>query len=628
MKKIHLLPLLLLSILLFRCAGDKVPRTIEKPDHGLQNTKTVEVARIEITDSTTVLFMDAYFPAKNWIRIDSASYIVAQGEKLMIQGSDGIVINDYHWMPDNGEDHFALIFPPLPKGTQTIDFIESDCDNCFKIWDIDVTGKAKAYTPEIPAEFLKYKADQTAVLPEPQLKSGTTSLTVYLTGLRPGFLTDDPVLYFQNNLTGESEELSPVKEGEGKYRFEFEQYMTGRGILAAGGTHLTVFLQPGENAELHLDVTAISRKNSRYHENPNIHIGGFKGEMAELNNQLLYFAKESDLFHFPELFGDSSIADKTVPQFVEYLSNIYREKRDAVEISDLPEMFKQYAELELRGNAMLYTFSMQRVYSYAYRSKYPETWRKLTPPAVDQDLFNSLKEYNPEDPMLSYAANYNYMVSQMNEIVPEENRSAIFTSDKGLMQDLIRVAPAMQMASSGQELSDDLKAQLASASSPFYAEAALSIQQKVKRAQEEILAKGGFEILPTPGVAADKILENIVAQYKGQALFIDFWATWCGPCLQAMKTIKPVKPQMKENGVVSLYISYEGSPRTKWLNMLPEIGGKHYYLTNEQWSVLREKYSIQGIPTYMIFDKSGKKTFETAGYPGNEKILQELKNVW
>lgn len=30
----------------------------------------------------------------------------------------------------------------------------------------------------------------------------------------------------------------------------------------------------------------------------------------------------------------------------------------------------------------------------------------------------------------------------------------------------------------------------------------------------------------------------------------------------------------------------------------------------------------------MIFDKNGKKTFQTSGYPGNEKILEELAKVW
>ena len=142
------------------------------------------------------------------------------------------------------------------------------------------------------------------------------------------------------------------------------------------------------------------------------------------------------------------------------------------------------------------------------------------------------------------------------------------------------------------------------------------------------MAKGGFMIEATPVVTNDKILESIIAKYKGQVVFVDFWATWCGPCLMAMKTIKPIKPQMKEKGVVSVYISGETSPKGKWTSMLPEIGGLHYYLTDLQWGALEKKYNIDGIPTYMIFDKNGKKVFETTGYPGTDKILEELSKVW
>lgn len=85
---------------------------------------------------------------------------------------------------------------------------------------------------------------------------------------------------------------------------------------------------------------------------------------------------------------------------------------------------------------------------------------------------------------------------------------------------------------------------------------------------------------------------------------------------------------MKEKGVVSVYISGETSPKGKWTSMLPEIGGLHYYLTDLQWGALEKKYNIDGIPTYMIFDKNGKKVFETTGYPGNDKILEELSKVW
>ena len=62
--------------------------------------------------------------------------------------------------------------------------------------------------------------------------------------------------------------------------------------------------------------------------------------------------------------------------------------------------------------------------------------------------------------------------------------------------------------------------------------------------------------------------------------------------------------------------------------MLPDIGGLHYYLEEQQWRNLSDKYSIQGIPHYMIFDKQGNKTYQTAGFPGVDKLREELGKVW
>lgn len=147
-------------------------------------------------------------------------------------------------------------------------------------------------------------------------------------------------------------------------------------------------------------------------------------------------------------------------------------------------------------------------------------------------------------------------------------------------------------------------------------------------AAKETPQSGKYTILPIPEVAAEKILETIVAEYKGEPVFVDFWATWCGPCLNAMQAMKPIKPQMAEKGIKTLYISNASSPKEKWSAMLPEIGGLHYYLEEEQWRAIVDQYNIVGIPTYMIFDKSGTKTFETAGYPGNDVMLAELAKVW
>lgn len=131
-----------------------------------------------------------------------------------------------------------------------------------------------------------------------------------------------------------------------------------------------------------------------------------------------------------------------------------------------------------------------------------------------------------------------------------------------------------------------------------------------------------------PDVESDKIIEAIVAKHKGKVVLVDLWATWCGPCLNGMKKMKDIKPQMAEKDVVIVYITDTSSPESDWNGMLSDIGGIHYRLDKKQFNALKGKYEFRGIPTYIVFDKEGNKAYQRSGYPGNEMFIEELSKIW
>ena len=125
----------------------------------------------------------------------------------------------------------------------------------------------------------------------------------------------------------------------------------------------------------------------------------------------------------------------------------------------------------------------------------------------------------------------------------------------------------------------------------------------------------------------ENVVETIIAQYPDKVVFVDYWATWCAPCVAAMDTIKPLKPWMEENNIVKVYISAPSSNPDKWEDMIGDIGGNHYWATQEEWTAVCKKFGIPGIPTYQIYDKRGEMVFQRVGYPGNEKMKEEFEKV-
>ncbi|ANW96356.1 hypothetical protein AXE80_08725 [Wenyingzhuangia fucanilytica] len=148
---------------------------------------------------------------------------------------------------------------------------------------------------------------------------------------------------------------------------------------------------------------------------------------------------------------------------------------------------------------------------------------------------------------------------------------------------------------------------------------------KLKAKLEVNKSKTGYNINKVEKSEGDELFESMIAKFKGKVIYVDFWATWCGPCMSGIKRIAPLKEEMLGKDVVFLYISAPSSPEKTWENAIPNIKGEHYRVTKDEWNYLKDKFKITGIPHYALVNKKGELINSDLGHKQNSELKKILE---
>ncbi|MDR0207419.1 MAG: TlpA family protein disulfide reductase [Bacteroidales bacterium] len=128
----------------------------------------------------------------------------------------------------------------------------------------------------------------------------------------------------------------------------------------------------------------------------------------------------------------------------------------------------------------------------------------------------------------------------------------------------------------------------------------------------------------TPDCPVEHLLETIILKHKGKKVFVDFWATWCGACIDAIDDIKELKKDIHDKNMVFVYFTNTSSPKNQWEKRIQGIGGEHYYLSKKQWDYLLNQLDFSSIPTYLLFDREGVLKEKVTGYTCNDDLRKIL----
>lgn len=97
-------------------------------------------------------------------------------------------------------------------------------------------------------------------------------------------------------------------------------------------------------------------------------------------------------------------------------------------------------------------------------------------------------------------------------------------------------------------------------------------------------------------------------QYRGKTVFINFWATWCGPCIKEMPSIERASNVLKESEIEFLIASNETVEQIQSFNTKRNLNLHYVQLQN------LEELGIPALPTTYIINPAGELVFSETGF--------------
>jgi thiol-disulfide isomerase/thioredoxin len=116
-----------------------------------------------------------------------------------------------------------------------------------------------------------------------------------------------------------------------------------------------------------------------------------------------------------------------------------------------------------------------------------------------------------------------------------------------------------------------------------------------------------------------------IADYKGQVVLLNFWASWCGPCRKEMPILEQLHKQYRSKGfaMVGVNVEPDSAEALGFLKSTPVS----FPILFDRDSKVSKLYAVQGMPNTVILDRKGNVRYVHRGYkPGEEnEYLNQIR---
>ena len=158
------------------------------------------------------------------------------------------------------------------------------------------------------------------------------------------------------------------------------------------------------------------------------------------------------------------------------------------------------------------------------------------------------------------------------------------------------------------------------------------VVQYYKKNYEANLAKSKLNntISPTFDYENHKGGTTKLEDLKGKYVYIDVWATWCGPCRAEIPSLKKVEEMYHNKNIAFVSISVDvDKDHEKWKNFVSEkqLGGIQLFADKNWNSDFMMSYGINSIPRFILIDPNGKIIKSDAARPSSPQLKEELDKL-
>ena len=116
---------------------------------------------------------------------------------------------------------------------------------------------------------------------------------------------------------------------------------------------------------------------------------------------------------------------------------------------------------------------------------------------------------------------------------------------------------------------------------------------------------------------------------RGKVIYLDFWASWCAPCMAEMPYSASLRKKLKKEDVVFAYISID-EEKTSWTKAATRnrlAGEQNFRMMDFRHAALVREFGIGSIPRYIIIGKDGEIMDMDATGPSDRRTFGVLKEL-